>query len=56
MSIKIFKIEDDLKLLCIQMIELLTKAKDSGLLSEAEYQDHIRLKQRFIEDHYKLYV
>lgn len=56
MSINMFNVEDDLKLLCIQMIELLTKMKDSGILSEDEYQEHIRLKKMFIDDHYKICV
>ncbi|SHI84034.1 hypothetical protein SAMN02745975_00725 [Geosporobacter subterraneus DSM 17957] len=56
MSINTLSIENDLRLLCIQMIDLLTKMKENGIISEDEYQEHIRLKRMFIQDHFGMYV
>ncbi len=56
MSMKVFQIEEELKLLCIQMIEVLTKMKDHGILSEDQYQEHTRLKKMFLKDYCKTLI
>ncbi|MBB6216587.1 hypothetical protein HNQ80_002691 [Anaerosolibacter carboniphilus] len=49
MSDEMLKVEEDLRLLCIQAIEILDKAWERGILSEEEYLEHVKLKRAFLE-------
>lgn len=46
------KCEDDLKDLCNNMIYLLNQLKDKGLIKEEEYERHMYLKKRFLNNTY----
>ncbi|MFT9493803.1 hypothetical protein [Anaerosolibacter sp.] len=43
------RLEDELILLCIQVIDMLDRLKAAGILSEEEYQKHMREKQAFLD-------
>ncbi len=43
------QIEVELKVLCIKMIELLTKLKEKGITSEEEFEKHVALKKKFLQ-------
>lgn len=53
MSKDINKVEDDIRNLCIEMICLLDKLKQKGLIDDEEYQRHIREKKKFLNSIYK---
>lgn len=46
------KCEDNLKDLCNNMIYLLNELKDEGLIQEEEYERHIYLKKKFLNNTY----
>lgn len=50
MSISPYKIGKDLELLCIKMLDILGKMKDRGIISEDEYEEHIKLKVAFLNN------
>lgn len=41
--------EEQLKEMCIIMIKLLDKLKNNGQISDAEYNEHVRMKRQFLE-------
>lgn len=51
MSISAYKIEKDLELLCIEMIDILGKMKDRGIISEDQYEEHIKSKVEFLNNY-----
>ncbi|WP_156943730.1 hypothetical protein [Alkaliphilus transvaalensis] len=44
------QIEVELKVLCIKMIDMLDKMREQGITSEEEYQRHVELKKKFLQD------
>ena len=41
-------VEDELYELCVQMLELLDRARERGVITEREYEDAIRLKIKYV--------
>ncbi len=41
--------ENDLKYLCIEMIDLLNDLKKNGLIDEKEYKNHVKSKIDFLK-------
>ncbi|WZL72678.1 hypothetical protein QBE52_16675 [Clostridiaceae bacterium 35-E11] len=50
MSHETEKVKEDLKKLCVAMIEMLDKLKEESLLSEEEYKEHTHFKKKFLQD------
>jgi hypothetical protein len=50
-----YKIEKDLELLCIEMIDILGKMKGRGIISEDQYEEHIKLKAEFLNNYGEIY-
>lgn len=44
--------EDNLKDLCRDMLYLLKEFKEKGLIKDVEYEKHVYLKQKFLNDIY----
>lgn len=40
----------DLRELSLKMIEILDNLREKGMLSEEEYQKHVSLKKKFLDD------
>jgi hypothetical protein len=44
------KVKEDLRKLCVIMIDMLNKLKEESLLSEEDYKKHTDLKKKFLRD------
>jgi|GEM_PF-4353971 len=42
-------LEHEIKMLCMQFIQLATLLKDRGILSECDYKEHIAQKKKFLQ-------